>query len=74
MVLYIISSFLKKIFKLKLEIIGGGSFKMSYQIINTLNPNSKEKLFSTFLRQRSTVNIKVAMISRTNRRPAKNEV
>ena len=42
---------------------GGGSFRMSYQIINTLNPNSKENtiVFNIFEAKDYRVNIKVAM-------------
>ena len=42
---------------------GGGSFKMTYQVANTLNPNSKENtiVFSIFEAKDYRINIKVAM-------------
>ncbi|XP_047122567.1 uncharacterized protein LOC124806044 [Hydra vulgaris] len=42
---------------------GGGSFKMTYQVANTLNPNSKDNtiVFSIFEAKDYSVNVKVAM-------------
>ena len=42
---------------------GGGSFKMSYQVANTNNPNSKENtiIFSTFEAKDYRVNLKVGL-------------
>ena len=42
---------------------GGGSFKMSYQIVNTINPNSSENtiVFNIFESKDLRANIKVAM-------------
>ncbi|XP_065641217.1 uncharacterized protein LOC124812048 isoform X1 [Hydra vulgaris] len=42
---------------------GGGSFKMTYQVANTLNPNSKDNtiVFSIFEAKDYRVNVKVAM-------------
>ena len=36
---------------------GGGSFKMSLQIVNTANPNSKDNTISAHLRQKITESI-----------------
>ncbi|XP_065663349.1 uncharacterized protein LOC136085802 isoform X2 [Hydra vulgaris] len=42
---------------------GGGSFKMTYQVANTLNPNSKDNtiVFSIFEAKDYRINVKVAM-------------
>ena len=42
---------------------GRGSFKMTYQVANTLNPNSKENtiVFSIFEAKDYRINIKIAM-------------
>ena len=52
----------EKEIQIKIGDYGGGSFKMTYQVANTLNPNSKDTIvFSIFEAKNYRINIKVAM-------------